>query len=193
MKFLAKSAIITTVVCALWGASTSASPPDEALAKTVHDFKVSDIAAESVSLKKYAGKVLLLVNTASRCGYTPQYAGLQQLQDKYSNKNFTVLGFPSNDFGGQEPGSNGEIKKFCELNYRVNFPLFEKGPVSGRRANPLFRFLTNRANPTLTGEIEWNFEKFLISRDGKLVARFKSPVFPMSPEITSAIEAQLKK
>jgi glutathione peroxidase len=164
-----------------------------AMAKSVHDFEVMDITSQPLSLKKYAGKVLLVVNTASRCGYTPQYSELQQLQDKYGGKNFTVLGFPSNDFGGQEPGANQEIKKFCETKYRVKFPLFEKGPVSGPKAQPLFRYLTEKANPAMTGEIEWNFEKFLISRDGKLLKRYKSPVTPMSAEITSAIETELSK
>jgi len=137
-------------------------------------------------LSKYAGKVTLVVNTASECGFTPQYKGLQELYTKYKDKGFVVLGFPSNDFGSQEPGSNTEIKKFCELKYKTTFPLFSKDVVKGPQKQPVYKFLTENAPEK--GEISWNFEKFLVDKKGNIVARFKSKIEPMSPEITSKIE-----
>lgn len=151
-----------------------------------HDFKVPNIAGQDFALREYKGKVVLVVNTASKCGYTKQYKGLQELQDEYGSRGFTVLGFPSNDFGKQEPGTNAEIEQFCELNYKTTFPLFSKAPVSGSEIQPLFSWLTEKGGP-----VQWNFEKFLIGRDGKILHRFASKVEPTSKEVLSAIEAAL--
>jgi glutathione peroxidase len=140
-------------------------------------------------LSAYKGKVLLIVNTASKCGYTPQYKGLQETYEKYSAKGLVVLGFPSNDFNGQEPGTNAEIKKFCELKYNVKFPLFGKDKVKGPEKQALYRELI--AGAATHEEISWNFEKFLVSRDGKVIGRFKSAVTPRSDELAKAIEAAL--
>jgi glutathione peroxidase len=163
------------------------------LDKAVYDFNVKTIKGDVVSMKQYVGKVLLLVNTASGCGFTPQFKGLQELYKTHKAQGFAVLGFPSNDFGGQEPKSNKEIKDFCELNYKVDFPLFSKVTVSGPGKMPLFRYLTETAGPEFKREIDWNFEKFLINRKGQLVARFKSSVEPTSKEITERVEMLLKE
>ncbi len=151
------------------------------------------VEGQNVKFEKYSGKVVLLANTASGCGYTPQYKNLQALNQKYAAKGLVVLGFPSNDFGGQEPGTNQEIKKFCDINYKVDFQLFTKLPVSGPKIQPVFQWLNNNSPKENSGPVEWNFEKFLISRDGKLVKRYLSKISPESPEVVSAIEAELKK
>lgn len=158
---------------------------------SMYDFKLKTLDGKDADLSKYKGQVMLVVNTASKCGHTPQYAGLQKLQEKYSDKGLVVLGFPVNDFGNQEPGSEAEIGAFCQKNYGVTFPLFAKSSVKGESKAPMWKYLTEEANPELKGEIGWNFEKFLIGRDGKLVARFKSGVKPESPEIARALETQL--
>jgi glutathione peroxidase len=132
-----------------------------------------------------------MVNTASKCGYTPQYEGLQALYTKYKDKGLVLLGFPSNDFGGQEPGTDSQIAEFCKANYGVTFPMFSKIAVKGDQKVPLYKYLTEHA-PT-TGEIKWNFEKFLIGKDGKIVNRFLSKIEPTSDEITKAVEAELAK
>jgi glutathione peroxidase len=170
--------------------TTEAATP----AKSVYDFEVKRINGtkenEAVALSRYRGKVLLVVNTASECGYTSQYKGLQALSEKYGKDGFEVLGFPSNDFGGQEPGSNAEIKSFCERSFKVSFPLFEKAPVKGEKMQPLYAYLTENA-PT-KGAVSWNFEKFLVARDGKVIGRYKSAVKPESEELTKAIEGALQ-
>ena len=153
---------------------------------SVYEFKVSSIEGKTIDLKKYKGKKILIVNTASECGFTPQYKELQALAEKYKGK-LVVLGFPANNFGGQEPGANLAIKQFCEKNYGVTFPLTEKVSVKGDDINPLFKYLTTSENPDFTGEIKWNFEKFLIDENGKLIHRFRSAVKPLSEEITSKI------
>ena len=159
---------------------------------SVHDFKVKTIDGKEASLADYRGKTLLIVNTASECGYTPQYAGLEALYEKYKEKGFTVLGFPSNDFGAQEPGSNAEIKKFCELRYRTTFPLFSKIPVKGPEAAPLYKYLTGLPGKQ-GGQVTWNFNKFLVGPDGKVIEHFDSKVDPMSPELTAKVEQALPK
>jgi glutathione peroxidase len=164
----------------------------------LYDFEVKRIngpktaAADAVptKLSAYEGKVLLIVNTASQCGFTPQYRGLEAIYEKYAKDGFVILGFPSNDFGAQEPGSNAEIKNFCERNFKVSFPMFEKAPVSGNRTQPVYAYLVE--NAPWKGAVGWNFEKFLIGRDGKIVGRYKSKVTPESRELTDAIEASLK-
>ncbi|RVU01291.1 glutathione peroxidase [Mucilaginibacter limnophilus] len=155
-------------------------------ASSVYDFKLTSIDGKEFSLSKYKGKKLLIVNTASECGFTPQYAELQKLADQYKDK-LVVIGFPANNFGGQEPGANAEIKTFCQKNYGVTFPLNEKISVKGDDIHPLFKFLTSEPNPDFTGEIKWNFEKFLIDENGKLIHRYRSATKPLSPEITGAI------
>jgi glutathione peroxidase len=149
---------------------------------SVYDFKLTNIDGRGFSLDQYRGKMLLIVNTASKCGYTPQYADLQKLADLYKDK-VVVIGFPENNFN-QEPGANADIKSFCEKRYGVTFPLSEKVSVKGDDISPLFKYLTTAPNPDFTGDIKWNFEKFLIDKDGKLIHRFRSPVTPLSHEIT---------
>ncbi|RYY06422.1 MAG: glutathione peroxidase [Sphingobacteriaceae bacterium] len=153
---------------------------------SVYDFKLKTIDGKNFNLAAYKGKKLLIVNTASKCGFTPQYAELQKLADQYKDK-VTVVGFPANNFGGQEPGANLAIKEFCQKNYGVTFPLSEKVSVKGDDISPLFKFLTTTANPDFTGEVQWNFEKFLIDENGKLIHRFRSSVKPLSTEITSQL------
>ncbi|GAB2700933.1 glutathione peroxidase [Mucilaginibacter koreensis] len=153
---------------------------------SVYDFKLKNIDGKAFDLSKYKGKKLLIVNTASKCGFTPQYKELQELADKYKGK-VVVVGFPANNFGGQEPGLNAEIKTFCEKNYGVTFPLSEKVSVKGDDISPLFKYLTSAPNPDFTGEIKWNFEKFLIDENGKLVHRYRSQTKPLDPAITSQL------
>jgi glutathione peroxidase len=160
-------------------------------APSIYDFTVKTIDGKEKSLSDYKGKVVLIVNVASECGYTPQYADLEKLYQKYRKDGFVILGFPSNDYGGQEPGSNADIKKFCTTTYSVTFDLFEKIPTKGDKKHPLYAYLTSQASPA--GEVGWNFEKFLISREGKVVARFKSHVAPLSADLTQAVERELAK
>lgn len=151
---------------------------------SVFDFKsLKTIDGKKLDLTQYKGKKILIVNTASKCGFTKQYAELQQLSDKYKGK-LVVIGFPANNFGGQEPGSNALIKEFCQKNFGVTFPLSEKVSVKGDDIDPLFKYLTSAENPDFTGEIKWNFEKFLIDENGKLVHRFRSQTTPMSNDLT---------
>src|SRR5580765_2462943 len=161
-------------------------------AKSVLDFTMRDIDGKDTNLKQYKGKVLLLVNVASKCGYTPQYEGLQATYAKYKDKGFYVLGFPANNFGSQEPGTATEIKEFCTSKYHVTFPMFAKISVKGDDQDPLYSFLTKpETNPDSAGDIKWNFTKFLVDRSGKVVARFEPNVTPDSPEVTAAIEKYL--
>ncbi|MBI3881487.1 MAG: glutathione peroxidase [Verrucomicrobia bacterium] len=155
------------------------------------DIPLKDIHGKDTSLKAWKGKVLLIVNVASECGYTPQYAGLEALYQKHKDAGLVVLGFPCNQFGGQEPGGEAEILKFCTGNYHVTFPMFSKVEVNGPGAHPLFAALTGKDSPA-PGPVAWNFGKFLIGRDGKIVKRFDSGDEPESPEVVSAIAAALK-
>ena len=169
-------------------------PSAELKNKSVLDFKMKDIDGNEVKLKKYKGSVLLVVNTASKCGYTPQYEGLQAIYDKYKAEGFYVLGFPANNFGGQEPGTEAEIKEFCTMKYKVTFPMFAKISVKGDDQDPLYKFLTGKeTNPNFAGDIKWNFNKFLIDRKGNVVARFDSKDAPQSEAVTAAIEKYLKE
>ena len=158
----------------------------------IGEFKVKDINLNEVKLSDYKGKVLLIVNVASKCGFTSQYAALQKVYEKYKDQGFKILGFPSNDFGSQEPGTNEEIKSFCSLNYGVTFPMFDKVHVKGKNQEPLFSLLTD--NP-VTGKssIKWNFEKFIIDKEGNVVDRFRSATKPDSKKIISLIEEELSK
>ncbi len=157
--------------------------------ENVYTFSVEDIDGAKVSLKDYEGKVLLIVNTASRCGFTPQYRSLEELYQKYKDQGLVVLGFPANNFMNQEPGSNEEIKNFCTLNYQVSFPLFSKISVKGKDIHPLYQYLITQEN--FSGAISWNFNKFLIGRDGKVKGRFESRINPLDTRIISAVEDQL--
>jgi len=159
----------------------------------VHEFTLNSIDGRPAPLSAYQGKVVLIVNVASRCGFTPQYAGLEALYEKYKDQGFVILGFPANNFGGQEPGTNEEIKTFCSTKYNVTFPMYSKISVKGDDQAPLYRFLTDKqANPATGGEIQWNFTKFLVDKNGKVVARFEPKVTPESPDVTGAIEKALR-
>jgi glutathione peroxidase len=162
-------------------------------ADTVHDFKVKNIKGEDIDLSSYKGKVLLIVNVASKCGATPQYDPLQALHAKYAEKGLVVLGFPANNFGAQEPGTDAEIADFCTSNYSVEFPMFSKVSVKGDDKAPLFTYLTSAENPDKQGDIGWNFEKFLIGKDGKLIRRFATRVQPDDATVVAAIEEALAK
>lgn len=150
---------------------------------TIYDFSVTDISGQQVSLADYQGKIILIVNTASKCGFTPQYKGLQELYDKYTEQGFVILGFPCNQFSNQEPGDEKQISEFCELNYGVSFPLFAKVDINGKNAEPLFTYLKNQAPGFLgTRNIKWNFTKFLIGRDGRVIKRYAPTDTPKSIE-----------
>jgi glutathione peroxidase len=170
------------------------TPTAELKGKSVLDFTMKDIDGKDVKLKKYKGSVLLVVNTASKCGFTPQYEGLESIYEKYKDQGFYVLGFPANNFKGQEPGSNEEIKEFCTTKYKVSFPMFAKISVLGEDQDPLYKFLTSKdTNPNFAGDISWNFNKFLIDRKGNVVARFTSKDTPQGEAVTQAIEKYLKE
>jgi glutathione peroxidase len=158
-------------------------------ASNIHEFTLNSIDGKAAPLSAYDGKVVMLVNVASRCGYTPQYSGLEALYEKYKDRGLVILGFPANNFGGQEPGTNEEIKTFCSAKYNVTFPMYAKVSVKGEDTTPLYQFLTQAKG----GEIKWNFTKFLTDKHGKVIARFEPNVTPDSPEVRSAIEAALQK
>jgi glutathione peroxidase len=178
--------LFTLMVAGVSEAALAAGP-------SLYDFTLPSIDGQPTPLSDYKGKVVLLVNVASRCGFTPQYAALESLYEKYKDQGFVILGFPANNFGGQEPGTNQEIKTFCSTKYNVTFPMFAKISVKGADTAPLYQFLTQRANPEVTGDIKWNFTKFLADRNGTVVARFESPVKPDAPEVVGAIEKLLKQ
>lgn len=158
------------------------------------NFKAKSIDGESVDLSDYKGKVVLVVNTASQCGLTPHYAGLQELYASHKDKGLVVLGFPCNQFGSQEPGSEAEIKQFCSTNYKVTFPMFSKIEVNGEGADPFYKYLTSKdVDPAGKGSVKWNFEKFLIDREGQLVNRFAPRTSPDDAELVKAIESELAK
>jgi glutathione peroxidase len=161
------------------------------MSNTISDISVKTIDGQEKSLGDYAGNVLLIVNVASYCGYTGQYSGLENLNKKYRDKGLRVLGFPCNDFGAQEPGSNEEIVQFCDRNYGVTFDLFDKVNARGGDKHPLYARLTSSVEPK--GDVSWNFEKFLISKNGEIIARFKSGTTPESSELTSIIDRELAK
>jgi len=166
---------------------------DSKKSSSIYDFTVQDIDGKDVKLSEYQGKVLLIVNVASKCGNTPQYEGLQKIYEEYREIGLLVLGFPANNFGNQEPGTNQEIKEFCSLNYGVTFPMFSKISVKGADIHPLYHYLTSQeSNPEFGGEISWNFNKFLVDPSGKIVARFGSKDKPESEKVVQAIERALK-
>lgn len=173
----------------LAGAAARAAEP-----KTALGFKMATITGQEADLSQYQGKVVLIVNVASNCGNTRQYEPLQALYQTYKSRGFVVLGFPANEFGEQEPGTNQEIRKFCTENYKVDFPMFSKIVVKGPGIAPLYAYLTDpQTNPKFGGPVTWNFEKFLIGRDGQVVARYEPDTSPDAPEVVQQIEAQLAK
>jgi len=160
----------------------------------VLQFKEKSLEGKDVDMSKYQGKVLLIVNTASRCGFTPQYKALEALHEKYGKEGLVVLGFPCNQFLRQEPGNAQQIRDFCTSKYNVQFDLFEKIDVKGKNQAPIYKWLTSaETTPSDPGDVKWNFEKFLIGKDGKVVARYRSRIDPGSPPVVQAIEAELKK
>jgi len=187
-------AVVAAVALAYgYGLILNPTPMEPVNASSVYGFTMKDIDGNDVKLDKYKGKVVMIVNTASRCGYTPQYEGLQKIYDQYKDKGFVVIGFPANNFMGQEPGTEKEIKEFCTLKYNVTFPMFSKISVTGTDQHPLYGFLTNKkTNPEFGGDISWNFNKFLIGRDGKVVGRWGSKDKPEDAAVTAAIEKQLE-
>ena len=188
MRFALVFALAVMVVVIGFAGSTPAVERKDVGKALSHTVK--DIDGKDVDLSKYHGKVVLIVNVASKCGYTPQYKGLQALHEEHADEGLAILGFPCNQFGGQEPGSEADVKEFCEENYGVKFDLFSKVDVNGENASPLFKYLTSDEVPVADkGPVKWNFEKFLIGRDGKVIARFRSKDTP--EQIEKAIEKAL--
>ena len=198
MRFLLSAVLVPTLVCGIVCTVACPMAYSDQNEKGEHEcaleFKMDDIDGKKVDLHDYEGKVVLIVNTASECGLTPQYAGLQELYKKYEDKGFVVLGFPCNQFGSQEPGTADEIKQFCSTKYSVSFPMFSKIEVNGKEAAPLYKYLTSKdVEPAGKGKISWNFEKFLVDREGNLVGRFAPRTKPSAAEVVKAIESELKK
>jgi glutathione peroxidase len=162
-------------------------------ASSIYSFTLNSIDGQPAPLANYKGKVILVVNVASQCGYTPQYSALEATYEKYKDKGFVILGFPANNFGAQEPGSNEEIKSFCSRKYSVTFPMYAKISVKGEDQAPLYAYLTKDTGAGIAGEIKWNFTKFLVDRNGNVVQRFESAVTPDSKEVVGAIEKELKQ
>ncbi len=159
----------------------------------IYNFTLNSIDGKSAPLADYKGKVVLVVNVASQCGYTPQYSALESTYEKYKDQGFVILGFPANNFGAQEPGTNEEIRTFCTRKYSVTFPMYAKISVKGDDQAPLYAYLTKDTGAGIAGEIKWNFTKFLVDRNGNVVQRFEPAVTPDSKEVLSAIEKQLKQ
>jgi glutathione peroxidase len=193
VKLLSILSIIAVLSAVSGGEDKKESLKEQAQMTSIYDFTAADINGNDVNLADYKGKVLLIVNVASKCGFTPQYKGLQKLYTRYKDRGFEILAFPSNDFMDQEPGTNEQIKTFCQLNYQVDFPLFSKISVKGESIHPLYKFLTDKStNPKFAGGITWNFNKFLIDRKGNIVNRFDSKTDPQSPAVIKALEESLQ-
>jgi glutathione peroxidase len=186
-------AAIAAVLSFGFAASARASGGEQdAKVDSVLDFKMKNIDGKEVDLAQFKGKVILVVNVASQCGLTPQYDGLQSLYEKYKDQGFVVLGFPANEFGRQEPGTDAQIKEFCTSKYDVTFPMFSKIVVKGEGIHPLYRYLTSKdSNPQFAGDIAWNFSKFLVDKNGKVVARFEPRETPESDKVSQAIETAI--
>ena len=181
--------LLGSIISSLTAAPVVAGDMDAA---SIYDFTMKTIDGKDTPLSDYKGKVVLIVNVASECGFTPQYKGLEELYMKYKDQGFTILGFPANNFGQQEPGTDAEIKTFCSSKYDVTFDLFSKISVKGDDQHPLYRYLTSdKTDPKYAGDVKWNFQKYLIDRNGNIVARFFSKVEPMSGDVTSAVEEAL--
>jgi glutathione peroxidase len=182
---LLRAVLFTGLVALMAGSAFAAS--------NVYDFTLPSIDGKPMPLAEFKGKVILMVNVASKCGYTPQYSALEALYEKYKDQGFVIVGFPANNFGAQEPGTNAEIKTFCSRKYNVTFPMYSKISVKGDDQAPLYEYLTKDTPAPISGEIKWNFTKFLVDRNGNVVQRFESAVTPDSPEVTSAVEKLLKQ
>ena len=179
--------LILTIICMLIFASALTGA-----GKNVFDYTLNTIDGQPAPLSAYKGKVVMLVNVASRCGFTPQYTALETIYEKYKDRGFVIVGIPANNFGAQEPGTNQEIKTFCQSKYNVTFPMMSKVSVKGDDKTPLYQYLTDKtANPKTGGDIQWNFTKFLVGPDGQIITRFEPKVTPDSPEVTAAIESAL--
>ena len=180
-------ALIPTMMCVFFIAATLMGA-----GKNVFDYTLNTIDGQPAPLSAYKGKVLMLVNVASRCGFTPQYTALEAIYEKYKDRGFVIVGIPANNFGAQEPGTDQEIKTFCQSKYNVTFPMMSKVSVKGDDQTPLYQYLTDKtANPKTGGDIQWNFTKFLVGPDGQIITRFEPKVTPDSPEVTGAIENAL--
>lgn len=187
---LAGSALALAAAAVAFVTRPTQSTPLNTQAKDLYAFSVKTIEGKDQKLSAYKGKVVLAVNVASKCGLTPQYKGLQALYEKYKDKGLVILGFPANEFNGQEPGTNEEIAEFCSANYGVTFPMFEKIVVKGKETHPLYQWLL--ASTENKNDIEWNFAKFLIGKDGKVIARYKPQTTPENQELIQAIEKALE-
>jgi len=185
----AMCAVLATVACVSW--ASAAPKKEEKAVKSVHEFKVTGLDGKEVDLGKYKDKVVLFVNVASKCGYTPQYTGLQALYEKHEKDGFVIIGVPANNFGSQEPGTDEEIAKFCSSKYNVTFPMLSKVSVKGDDIAPLYKYFTDK-DSKFGGEIKWNFEKVLVNKKGEVVGRFSSKVKPDADELVKAIKAELE-
>jgi glutathione peroxidase len=189
-----KLSLLVVGLLALAAGVAAAADKGDKKVPPVLDFKMKTLDGKDIELSQFQGKVILLVNVASKCGYTPQYKDLQALHDKYAEKGLVVIGVPANEFGKQEPGTDLEISEFCTKNYGVKFPMLSKVVVKGAGITPLYKYLTDKeTNPKFGGDIQWNFTKFLIGRNGEIVARFEPKIKPDSEEVIKAIEAELNK
>jgi len=188
-----KSAMSLMALLMVWGNTDAFAKTGTTEEKNIFAFTMTDIDGKAIPLASYEGKVLLLVNVASKCGQTPQYKDLEALYRKYKDQGLVILGFPANNFLGQEPGTDAEIKAFCSTTYDVTFPMFSKISVKGEDQHPLYRYLTSDStNPKFAGQVKWNFTKYLVDRTSNIVGKFGSTVKPMSEEIVGAIEAALR-
>ncbi len=182
--------ILMSIAVLATGVVIAAAAP----AKGVLDFSLADISGQETPLRQFEGKALLLVNTASKCGLTPQYKALEEVYKRYRDQGLVIIGFPANDFLGQEPGTNAQIKDFCLINYGVSFPMFAKISVRGKNIHPLYKFLVDKeTNPRFAGKIAWNFTKFLVDRKGEVIARFEPRTVPDDPAVIAAIEKALQE
>lgn len=192
MKAIGRLTILAAAVAVILISGISGISAQEAAYNAPLRFTMTDIDGKAVNLADFKGKVVLIVNVASKCGLTPQYKGLEAIYEKYGDQGFVILGFPANNFNGQEPGTDSEIKAFCTGNYGVTFPVFSKISVEGEDQCPLYSYLTwEETNPGFSGAIRWNFDKFLVGRDGKIVTRFAPKTTPESEEVVAAIEKEL--
>ena len=188
MKTIVSIAVLLVACAFLWAYRTKKTTPVILQEKTIYDFVVKDIQGIDFDFSSLKGKKIMIVNVASKCGYTKQYKGLQALYEKYKGQNFVVIGFPSNDFMGQEPGTNAEIASFCRSTYGVNFPMMAKIKVKGKKAHPLYHYLTKKSlNGSIDGKVRWNFHKFLIDENGKVIKQLRSGVKPLDEKITNWI------